>query len=54
MSNVACIPLVLVICKIGVMFVKLLAGQHKLYNFNTFTATIMNNRRHGNLMVLVL
>lgn len=54
MSNVAYIPLVLVIYKIEAMFVKLLAKQQKLYNFNTLTVTIMNHRRHGNLMILVL
>lgn len=54
MSNVAYIPLVLVIYKIEAMFVKLLAGQQKLYNFNTLTVTIKNHRRHGNLMIPVL
>jgi len=39
MSNVAHIPLLLVIYQIEAVFVKLLAGQHKLYNFNTFTVT---------------
>lgn len=54
MSNVVYIPLVLAIYKIEVMFVKLLTRQQKLYNFNTFAVTIMNHRRHGNLMILVL